>query len=210
VHGDQIAGADELVQLHVVDVAAGAELGGVQDDQEVVAGGPDLGHGVALDTGLDRQGWKPKTSLSTWAAASSPTGMSTRPARGRGPAAAPAPPTGCCWVPSSDTKRTSIPPATSWEQCSRRRSGADADRAGSAAGQSTQRIVVGPAESGQRAGGMTKQSKRARPQTWPFGARGGIRTLDLPITRRSAFVQRVLASAVLAAHVGGPVHAVWL
>jgi hypothetical protein len=24
--------------------------------------------------------------------------------------------------------------------------------------------------------GMTKQSKRARPQTWPFGARGGIRT----------------------------------
>jgi hypothetical protein len=43
VHGDQIAGAEELVQLHVVDVAAGAELGGVQDDQEVVAGGPDLG-----------------------------------------------------------------------------------------------------------------------------------------------------------------------
>jgi hypothetical protein len=56
VDGDQIAGADELVQLDVMDVAAGAELGGVRDHEDVVAVGPDLGHGVALDTRLDRQG----------------------------------------------------------------------------------------------------------------------------------------------------------
>jgi hypothetical protein len=56
VDGDQVAGADELVQLDVVDVAAGAQLGGVQHDKEVVAVGADLGHGVALDAGLDGQG----------------------------------------------------------------------------------------------------------------------------------------------------------
>jgi hypothetical protein len=56
VDGDHRAGADELVQLDVVDVAARAQLGGVQDDEDVVAVGPHLGHGVALDTGLDRQG----------------------------------------------------------------------------------------------------------------------------------------------------------
>src|SRR5512132_1043068 len=53
VDGDHIAGADELVELDVVDVAAGAELGGVQDHENVVTVGPDLGHGVALDAGLD-------------------------------------------------------------------------------------------------------------------------------------------------------------
>jgi hypothetical protein len=58
VDGDHIAGADELVQLDVVDMAARAQLGGVQDDEDVVAVGPDLGHGVALDTRLDRQGVK--------------------------------------------------------------------------------------------------------------------------------------------------------
>jgi hypothetical protein len=56
VDGDHIAGADELVEFDVVDVAARAQLGGVQDDEEVVAVGADLGHGVALDTRLDRQG----------------------------------------------------------------------------------------------------------------------------------------------------------
>ena len=60
MHGDQVARADELVQLEVVDVAAGAELGGVQDDEDVVAVGADLGHGVALDTGLDREGVEPE------------------------------------------------------------------------------------------------------------------------------------------------------
>ena len=47
--GHDIAGADELVQFHVVDVAARAELGGVQDDEEVVPVGPDLGHRMLLD-----------------------------------------------------------------------------------------------------------------------------------------------------------------
>jgi hypothetical protein len=56
VDGDYIAGADELVQLDVVDVAARAQFGGVQDDEGVVAVGPDLGHGVALDAGSDGEG----------------------------------------------------------------------------------------------------------------------------------------------------------
>jgi hypothetical protein len=38
--------------------------------------------------------------------------------------------------------------------------------------------------------------------TCGFGARGGIRTLDLPITSRSVSVQQVPARPVLAAHVG--------
>jgi hypothetical protein len=53
VDGDQVAAADELVQLDVVDVAALAELRGVQDDEDVVAVGAHLGHGVALDAGAD-------------------------------------------------------------------------------------------------------------------------------------------------------------
>jgi hypothetical protein len=56
VDGDHIAGANELVELDVVDVTALAELGGVQDDEDVVAVGADLGHGVALDAGPDREG----------------------------------------------------------------------------------------------------------------------------------------------------------
>ena len=56
VDGDHIAGADELIQLDVVDVAALAEFGGVQDDEDVVAVGPDLGHGVPLDAGPDGEG----------------------------------------------------------------------------------------------------------------------------------------------------------
>jgi hypothetical protein len=60
VDGDHRAGADELVQLDVVDVAARAQLGGMQDDEDVVAVGPDLGHGVALDAGTDRQGVEPE------------------------------------------------------------------------------------------------------------------------------------------------------
>ena len=55
VDGDQITGTDELVQLDVVDMAARAQLGGVQDDEDVVAVGPDLRHGVPLDAGPDRQ-----------------------------------------------------------------------------------------------------------------------------------------------------------
>jgi hypothetical protein len=39
-----------------VDVAARAQLGGVQDDEDVVAVGADLGHGIALDAGPDGEG----------------------------------------------------------------------------------------------------------------------------------------------------------
>jgi hypothetical protein len=60
VDGDQAPGADELVQLDVVDVAARAQLGGMEDDEDVVAVGPNLGHGVALDTRLDGQGMEPE------------------------------------------------------------------------------------------------------------------------------------------------------
>jgi len=55
VDGDHIAGADELVQLDVVDVAARAQLWGMQDHEEVVTVGAHLGYGVALDAGLDGQ-----------------------------------------------------------------------------------------------------------------------------------------------------------
>jgi hypothetical protein len=37
--------------------------------------GANLGQGVALDAGLDREGWNLKTSESTGAASSSATGM---------------------------------------------------------------------------------------------------------------------------------------
>src|SRR5829696_8480566 len=116
VDGHDIAGADKLVELDVVDVAARAELGGVQDDEDVVAVGPDLGHGVALDAGADGEGWKPKTSLSSWAACWSQTGMSTQTSPSSRVSSCSSSPTGCCWMPSSDTKCTSIPPATSWKQ----------------------------------------------------------------------------------------------
>jgi hypothetical protein len=60
VDGDHIARADELVQFHVVDMATRAQLGGMLDDEDVVPVGADLGHGVALDAGLDRQGVEAK------------------------------------------------------------------------------------------------------------------------------------------------------
>jgi hypothetical protein len=49
VHGHQIVGADELVQLDVVDVAALPVLGGVQDNEQVIGVRVDLGHAVAFD-----------------------------------------------------------------------------------------------------------------------------------------------------------------
>jgi hypothetical protein len=68
-----------------------------------------------------------------------------------------------CSRPSSDTKRTSILPATSvdlcpapvWRRC---------DRAGSAAGRITQRIVVGPDHSGQRAAGSDRVARAPCPR----------------------------------------------
>src|SRR4029434_5641755 len=51
-----IASTDELVQLDVVDMATLAELRSVLDDEDVVRVGADLGHGIALDAGPDRQG----------------------------------------------------------------------------------------------------------------------------------------------------------
>jgi hypothetical protein len=48
---------------------------------------------------------------------------------------------------------------------------------------------------------LRNQQRCKWPLTWGFGARGGIRTLDLPITSRRAFVQQVLSRPVLAAHV---------
>jgi hypothetical protein len=46
------------------------------------------------------------------------------------------------------------------------------------------------------------------PLSWEFGARGRIRTDDLPITSRKAFVRRVPPRPVLAAHVSGLVQPV--
>jgi hypothetical protein len=56
VDGDHKASTDELVQLDVVDMATLAELRSVLDDEDVVMVGADLGHGIALDAGLDGQG----------------------------------------------------------------------------------------------------------------------------------------------------------
>ena len=48
---------------------------------------------------------------------------------------------------------------------------------------------------------LHNRQRQASPLTCGNGARGRIRTDDLPITRRNAFVQQVPARAVLAAHV---------
>jgi hypothetical protein len=114
--GDQVAGADELVQLDIVDVAALAQLGAVQHHEDVVTVGTHLGYGVTLDAGRMARGWKLNTSDRTRAAASSQTGMSTRTSPSSRASSTVKSSTGCCSMPSSDTKRTSIPPATSWEQ----------------------------------------------------------------------------------------------
>src|SRR5215211_2768954 len=52
---------------------------------------------------------------------------------------------------------------------------------------------------------LPTQQRKICPSTCGFGARGGIRTLDLPITSRKAFVHQVLARPVLAAQVSGVV-----
>jgi hypothetical protein len=116
VDGHDIARTDELVQFHVVDVAARAQLGGVQDDEDVVPVGADLGHGVALDAGLDRQGVEAndlpqhRGGLLVADGDVHPTSPSSRASN------CSSSPTGCCWMPSSDTTCRSIPPATSWKQ----------------------------------------------------------------------------------------------
>ena len=61
VDGDHIAGADELVQFHVVDVAARAQLGGMQDDEDVVPGRRGtLGTALRSTQAWTARGWKPK------------------------------------------------------------------------------------------------------------------------------------------------------
>ena len=77
VHGDQEPGADELVELDVAHGPAAAALGGVQDQEDMVRVGVDLGHLVALDAVPHGQGWKPSTSVSTRTPSSSQVGMST-------------------------------------------------------------------------------------------------------------------------------------
>ena len=52
----QVAGADELVELDIVDVAALAQLGAVQHHEDVVTVGAHLGYGVTLDAGPAGQG----------------------------------------------------------------------------------------------------------------------------------------------------------
>lgn len=49
VHGDQVVRPDELIELDVVHVAAGAAFRGVQDDERVIGVGVHFGHAVALD-----------------------------------------------------------------------------------------------------------------------------------------------------------------
>jgi hypothetical protein len=56
VHGDQEPGADELVELDVAHGPAAAALGGVQDQEDMVRVGVDLGHLVALDAVAHGQG----------------------------------------------------------------------------------------------------------------------------------------------------------
>jgi hypothetical protein len=153
MHGDHRAAADELVQFDVVDVAARAELGGVEDDEDVVSVGPDLGHGVALDTRLDRQGVEAEHLPQH------PGGLLV--ADGDVDPDQPVVPgqqllqlfdrmlldAGIGHEANVHPARHllgAVVPAPVW----RRR-----DRAGSAAGWSTQRIVVGPDNSSQRAGG---------------------------------------------------------
>jgi hypothetical protein len=56
VDGDHKASTDELVQFDVVDMATGAQLRSVLDDEDVVRVDAELGHGIALDAGPDGQG----------------------------------------------------------------------------------------------------------------------------------------------------------
>jgi hypothetical protein len=107
--GDQVAGADELVQLDIVDVAALAQLGAVQHHEDVVTVGAHLGYGVTFDAGRMARGWKLNTSDRTRAAASSQTGMSTPTSPSSRAQQHRQSSTGCRSIPSSDTKRTSIP-----------------------------------------------------------------------------------------------------
>jgi len=56
VHGDQVVGADELIQLDVVHVPGFACLRRVQDDEDVVGVHVHLGNLVALGAISDRHG----------------------------------------------------------------------------------------------------------------------------------------------------------
>jgi hypothetical protein len=56
VDGNHKAITDELVQFDVVDMATGAQLRSVLDDEDVVRVDAELGHGIALDAGPDGQG----------------------------------------------------------------------------------------------------------------------------------------------------------
>jgi hypothetical protein len=151
VDGDHKASTDELVQLDVVDMATRAELRSVLDDEDVVRVGADLGHGIALDAGLDGQGVEgehlrqhPSGLLVTdgdidpdesVVASEQPLQLPHR----------------MLLDAVIGHKANVHPPATSWEPWFLHSVWRRCDRAASAAGQSTQRIVVGLEESGQRA-----------------------------------------------------------
>lgn len=102
-----------------VELEAAAILLGVDDehaaraDHQVVEVGPDLGHGVTLDAGTDGERVEPEDLREYPGAASSQTGMSTQTSPSSRASSAAGSSTGCCWMRSSDTKRTSIPSATS-------------------------------------------------------------------------------------------------
>ena len=60
VHGDQVVTADELIELDVVHVAAGADLGGVQHGEHVIVIHVDLRDVVAFHAVAHRDLVKPE------------------------------------------------------------------------------------------------------------------------------------------------------
>ena len=60
VHGDQVITAEELIQLDVVDVAAGADLGGVQHREHVIVIHMDLRDVIAFHAVPHRDLMKPE------------------------------------------------------------------------------------------------------------------------------------------------------
>ena len=77
--GDKVAVADELVELDVVHMAAGAGLRRVQHQEQMVVVAMDLGHLIAIRRIPNRERMEPeRSSLSVCSACSSHTGTSTQ------------------------------------------------------------------------------------------------------------------------------------
>jgi hypothetical protein len=137
-----------------VDVAARAKLGGVQDDEDVVTVGPDLGHGVTLDAGTDRQGVEAehlRQYLGGLLVALGDVDPDQPVVAGQELLQLPHRVLLDAFIGHEANVHRAGHLLGSSDSCTR--SGADADHAGSAAGRSTQRMVVGPDNSGQQARG---------------------------------------------------------